>query len=281
MNNITFVIFTYNEEKRIELVIRNVKKYGDVIVFDGGSTDNTQQLTESLGALFVARPTQDKVYVETQKMYDCLLEHVKTDWIFWDFADNILPKTALEKLREISNQVKIKYVNVPLFTYLWGKIDTPANKSYSPRFFHKDYLNFEDNPIHGMGVFTGNKDEQMILTSKPEFALEHYSLYDVEKFTHSHLRYGVAEAEGRFEAGEKFSTFRMIGSMVRSFFLYYKAGYKNGRVGFFVALLYASFRLQTHVKLYELEHGITIDSIEEKYRRKKQQFVDSIEHIDV
>ena len=37
MNNITFVIFTYNEEKRIERVIKNLKDYGTVLIADNKS----------------------------------------------------------------------------------------------------------------------------------------------------------------------------------------------------------------------------------------------------
>jgi len=277
MNNITFVIFTFNEEKRIELVIRNVRAYGDVIVFDGGSTDNTQKIAESLGARFALRPPQDTVYVETQYMYKSLLSHVQTDWIFWDFADNVLPQKLLEKLRTISEQEKIKYVHIPLYTYLWGQTDSPANKSYSPRFFHKDFVSFEKNQIHGMGEFSGQNNEQMMLPLKDEFALQHFSLYNMEKFVESHKRYALAEAEGRFAAGETFSVFRMIGSMVRYFFLYYKNGYKNGASGFFSALLYSFFRLMTHIKLYELEHDMTIENIEKKYNDKKNHYVGSIE----
>jgi glycosyltransferase involved in cell wall biosynthesis len=47
-NNITFVLFAYNEEKRIEYPIRNFIKYGEVIVIDNFSTDKTKKVAEQL-----------------------------------------------------------------------------------------------------------------------------------------------------------------------------------------------------------------------------------------
>ena len=49
-NNITFVIFTYNEEKRIEYPIRNFINYGNVIIIDNFSTDKTKEIAEKLWA---------------------------------------------------------------------------------------------------------------------------------------------------------------------------------------------------------------------------------------
>ncbi|OAQ38796.1 hypothetical protein A5893_12160 [Pedobacter psychrophilus] len=41
---ITFVIFTYNEEDRIERVIKNLKNYGKVLLADNNSTDKTHEI---------------------------------------------------------------------------------------------------------------------------------------------------------------------------------------------------------------------------------------------
>ncbi len=276
MSDITFVIFTYNEEKRIGYVIRNFAKYGEILILDDGSTDRTKEIVEKLGGRFILRPKTEQAAVETQEMYNFVKQTVKTDWIFWSFADNLMPKTLLEKLVEISKQTKIKYVNIPLYTYLWGHTKYPMQKGYSPRFFMKDYLDFSDNKIHGMGKFLGSKNEILILSNKKEYAIRHYSTYDLRKFVLAHLRYGEVEAEQRHEEGQKFNFFRTLGSMIRYFILYTKNAWRIGVISILVGISYAFFRFMMFFRVYELKNNITLESIEEKYSKAKEDILKDI-----
>ena len=67
MSNITFAIFTYNEE-RISYAVRNFIKYGDVIILDAGSTDKTREISEKLGASFFTRPKSNQPHVENKRI---------------------------------------------------------------------------------------------------------------------------------------------------------------------------------------------------------------------
>lgn len=274
--NITFIVFTYNEEKRLCYVIRNFIKYGEILVVDGGSTDKTEELARKMGAKFIIRP-ETPPFAETQEMYNLIKPHIKTDWVFWGYVDNLMPKTLLEKLTEISQQNKIKYVKIPIYTYLWGYTKYPVEKGYSPRFFMKDYIDFSDNKIHGMGKFLGNKDEILILPNKKEYAIYHYSTYDLEKFIMNHLRYAKEEAKQRYEEGQKFSLFRTLGSMARYFILYNKNILKIGKLSILVGLSYSFFRFMNFFKLYELENNINLDSIEKNYSEEKEKLLREIE----
>ena len=48
---VAIVIPAYNEERTIKEVVESVLKYGDAIVVNDGSTDNTKQLAEKAGAI--------------------------------------------------------------------------------------------------------------------------------------------------------------------------------------------------------------------------------------
>ena len=108
-------------------------------------------------------------------------------------------------------------------------------------------------------------------------ALENFSTYSLSKFVTGHLRYAETEAQQKFERGEKFSLLKMIASMVRYIYIYGKHSYKNGVLGLIIVLHYAAFRLMTYTKLYELEHGITIDEVERKYAIKKEKILKEFE----
>lgn len=272
-SNLTFILFAYNEERRISYVIKNFIKYGEVYVLDGGSTDRTKEITESLGAKFFIRPENKKPFMETQENFDFIKSIITTEWIYWGYTDNIAPKTLVEKMVELSNQNSIKSVNIPLYTYLWGYTDNYIQKSYAPFLYHKDFIDFRNNYIHGLGTFTGRNDQQIFLENKEEYALKHFSTYTLTKFVTGHLKYADTEARQKFDRGEKFSLFKTLAAMLRYMFIYGKEGYKNGTLGILIILLYPFFRLMTYIRLYELEHGITLEGIEDKYSKKKDELL--------
>ena len=277
-NNITFICFTYNEEKRIGYVVRNFVKYGEVLILDDGSTDKTEEIVKKKGGKFILKPLGIKSkIVETQPVYDYIKKLIKTDWIFWGFADNLMPKNLLEKLVEISKQTKIKYVKIPIYTYLWGYTKFPIEKGYSPRFFMKDYVDFSNNKIHGMGKFLGNRNETLTLSNRKEYAICHYSTYDLRKFVWNHLKYAEEEAAQRHKEKQSFSLFRTFGSMVRYFILYNRNILRVGNLSLLVGLAYAFFRFMTFLRVYELENDITLESMEEKYSKAKEELLKDIE----
>jgi glycosyltransferase involved in cell wall biosynthesis len=275
--NISFIIFTLNEEKRIGLVVRNLIKYGEVLIMDGGSTDKTKEISENLGANFILRPNFGEKYSENQDMYNFIKNHVKTDWIYWGFADHALPKPLLEKMKEISNQDKIKYVYLPIHTFLWGEVKYPVIKGSYPIFYMKNSVDFSHNKIHGMGQFVGKKEDILKLPDKKKFAIRHYSLYNQHKFILNHLNYAEIEATQKFEEGQKFSTLKLIAAMIRYFIMFYRFGFKKHTPNLITSLTYSFFRLMTYTRLYELENDITLDNIEEKYRIDKEKLIKDFE----
>ncbi|MBP9866827.1 MAG: glycosyltransferase [Candidatus Pacebacteria bacterium] len=268
-SNLTFILFTYNEEKRISYVIQNFIQYGDVFLLDGGSTDKTKEIAESFGAKFFTRPENKSPFMETQENFDFIKSIIQTDWIYWGYTDNIAPKTLVEKMVEISNQDIIKSVNIPLYTYLWGYTKKYAHKSYAPFLYHKNYIDFKNNYIHGLGKFIGKKDEQIFLENKEKYALKHFSTYTIHKFILGHTKYAETEAQQKYERGEKFSVLKMFAAMLRYAFIYGRYCYKNGTLGLLIVLNYMAFRVITYTKLYELEHNITIENVEENYSKEK------------
>ncbi len=273
--NISFVIFTYNEEQRIEYVIKNFINYGDVLVMDYGSTDRTKEIAEQCGATYILRPKMEG-HIENEKMLAFVEEQVKTDWIYWGHADQMMPKQLLDKLAELSKQDRYKYVYLPFHTYLFGDVEHVMLKGSYPIFFRKGFVDFSTNKMHGLGRFTGESDEVLWLLDSKEYAVRHYSLYDVNKFVAGHLKYANMEAQQKFEDGKKFSVYRLIGGMVRYFFMYYKLAWRSGIRGLIASLLNAFFRGMVYMRLYELEHDITLESIETQFREDKIKLLEDL-----
>ena len=101
-NNLTFVIFAYNEETRIPYIIKNFIKYGYVIIIDNNSTDNTKKIAESLGA--TVYQFKNNGYVETPEELAFVQSKVTTQYMTWSFADHMWPKELLEATVEITKK---------------------------------------------------------------------------------------------------------------------------------------------------------------------------------
>lgn len=273
MNKISFVIFTFNEEKRIEYVVKNFINFGEVLIMDDGSTDKTREIAERAGAKFFLRPKTEKAYVESSEIFDFVNKAVSNSWIYWGHADQMMPKTLLKRLTEIANQEKIKYVFLPFYTYLWGDTDNVMLKGRYPIFFRKEYVDFSDDKIHGLGRFIGRDDEILMMPDKLELAVRHYSLYDLNKFILGHLNYAKAEAQQKYDSGMRFSSARLLGAMLRYYVMYYKRAFRSGAKGMLVSLLNAFFRLMVYARLYESEHKMTLESIEENYIKEKIKII--------
>lgn len=240
---------------------------------DDGSTDKTKEIAEAGGAIYFRRPKNATVNNETEENFNFIKTFLTTDWIYWGYVDNIAPKALLEKLTEVSRQDKIKQVMIPLYTYLWGNTKHYAQKGYAPFFFHKDFIVFSQNHIHGIGKFTGDSSQILKLPSIEKYALRHFSTYNVEKFVRNHMRYADQEAREKFASGEKFSLWKLLRGMLGYAWIFTKQNYKNGKLGLLIMLNYIAYRVMSYTRLYELEQGITLESIEESYGRKKEEML--------
>jgi glycosyltransferase involved in cell wall biosynthesis len=278
-SNITFILFSYNDAYRIEYVIKNLLPFGEVLVFDDTSTDNTKEVVERLGVPFIPRPKVKQPFVETEETFLFVRPFIKTPWLYWGWTDNLLTKNLLEKMVELSNQTHYKRAALPVYTYMWGHIDKPMMKAKYPNFFMPDHVTFKDNYVHHFGTFLGKPEEDLQLPYNEKAAIYHFSLYNMEKFVLGHLRYANEEARFKHQTGiRKFSLYYTFGSMFNYFRLFYlNGGWRMGMIGFLNGLLFAFSRLLVAVRLYEIENGITVEAQEKIYQQGKQRILDEIE----
>ncbi|PJE60048.1 MAG: hypothetical protein COU85_00370 [Candidatus Portnoybacteria bacterium CG10_big_fil_rev_8_21_14_0_10_44_7] len=280
MEKLTFTLFSYNDALRIGYVVRNFLRYGEVVVFDDHSEDNTKETVENLGVKFIVRPKTAQRFIETEETFDFVKKHITTPWVYWGWTDNLLTKNLLEKMAELSEQTKYKRVYLPVYTYMWGNIKHPIMKARYPNFFMMDYVSFKGNYIHHFGSFLGKPEEELRLPYDRKAAIYHFSTYDLNRLIPALLRYTNDEAKHKYEnRTREFSLRYTFGSMFNYFRLFFlNGGWRIGVIGLLNGLVFAFFRLMVAVRLYELEHNITAEGQEKEYAKGKEKLLREIEN---
>lgn len=272
-SNITFIIFAYNEEKRIEYVLKCFKDYGKVMVIDNYSEDKTIEIASRYTDLIYQY--KNPGWVENKEVTDFVFDKVDTDWVYFAYVDELATKTLLDKLVDLSLQTKYKVVYITRRNYHYGLKELYLENAYLPRFFKKGAINFENNKIHGFGEIVVPKDEIIHLPRKDEYSVHHFSTYDISKFEINHNKYSDIEAKDKFKNNIRFSPFKLLLIPIATFFKYYfvNGGWKSGWYGFIMTMEYCFFLFNTQAKLWELENNINLETIELKYDKLKEEML--------
>ena len=101
-NNITVITVVYNEEERIETLLKTMQWSDDIIVIEKSSTDKTKKIA--------LRYTQNVITVPYSDTGDELkygLEIAKNKWILTVTASDIIHPKLVDKLLELINSEKI------------------------------------------------------------------------------------------------------------------------------------------------------------------------------
>lgn len=281
-NNITFVIFAYNEEKRIAYSVRNFIKYGEVVIIDNFSTDKTIDIAEWLWAKVYQ--FKNPGYVETQEELDFVRSKINTEYMTWSFADHIWSKELLVKTTELIREwtydwiatvqknyhYGIENLNFSTYHYKWKK------HSQHVRVYKKELMYCEWT-IHWNLRHKCTNIFYMPL--EDIFYIHHLSLYNLVKFEIGHSKYSSIESQMRYDAGEKVSFSLLILKTLWIFIKYYFVdwAWKSWIPWFIMVMQYVFFTFNIGAKQWELENSITLNSIESNYNIIREKYLTKIE----
>ncbi|WP_312420619.1 glycosyltransferase [Anaerospora hongkongensis] len=276
MEKITFVVFTYNEERRIEYVLRCFQKYGKILVMDNYSTDNTAQIARQYGAEVCLH--KHNGWVEEEQVANNVLSQITTPWVYWGYCDEVLPRQLLDKLAKVSQQEQYKLVVIPKRNLTYGMEDfVMLKKDTNPRFFRKGYVSFKDNVIHKIGEFLGKEDEILYLKRKKEYSIIHCSTYNIEKYMNTINSYSSIEAQQKQQKENSFFVGLIIKPLYSFLKRYFSDGsYKFGYSGFIMCMPYLILEFLIAAKSWENKNNLTIGNIEDRYDIIKEEILNDI-----
>lgn len=248
---ISVLIITKDEEDVIEDCIKSVKDFAaEIIVIDGGSTDNTIKLAEKLGAKVIKNP-----FKNFSDQRNLALSAAHNDWIFYIDSDERATEKFIFELKEkvgiFSDQDDIAGFWVERKTFFYGKDWHFTDRVQ--RVFKKDKLKEWRGVVHETPEVSG----KLLEISQP---ILHYTHRNLEQMIAKTNRWSDYEAELRFHAGHpKMSWWRFPRVMISAFCGSYLLGkgWRNGTAGMIEAIYQSYSIFITYAKLWELQNGKT------------------------
>jgi hypothetical protein len=256
---ITFVLFMFNEEKRVERAVRNFNRHGRVLIVDCFSTDRTCELAIGLGAEILKY--QNHGWVEDEVTTDLIKATVKTPWIYWGFADEIVGRATMDAMLAAVESERYAIVNLARKNYYYGEFCHEAYVSTQNRAFKKEAIDFRGNRIHHFGTVTVPESEILRLDPAQHF-VHHFISNTAKSYLGSLDRYTDIEAVD----APALSPARLLLGMVKGFLgnFFVLRGRRAGRAGFYLGMLMTFYKLLLAMKVHEREQQLTTPTIEDR-----------------
>lgn len=257
-DQITFVIFTYNEEARIERAVRNFATAGRVLVVDNHSTDRTEEIAVGTGATILKH--KNPGWVEDASTVAVVKAAVTTPWIYWGFADELVDKPTLEAVLAAVNSGTCEIVRMTRKNYYYGVFCHGAYASELNRVFRKEAIDFRGNEIHHFGKLTVTESSIKHLDSHYHF-VHHFISNNAKSYLRTIDAYTDIESK---RPGPK-SAVRMVLQMTKTFVANYfiRKGYKAGLPGLFLSFQMIYYEALLNMKSYEAHEGLVARKIED------------------
>ena len=258
----------YNEESRIEGVIKNYINYSDdIIIIDKYSSDNTATICKKFNNVNIINYPSG---IDEANQIKLIIANAKYDWIFFTTCSEFAPKKLLEELVRIIEVSKtfdyravlfnrVSYTN-GFLTHDLKNVYKKYNQGIYSRFIKKNYFDEINSRIHfEIPVLANIKQVYVINQNNP---LIHIRNDDLSKSELKHNRYADIEAKSLITLNYKPSFFRLFARTIFNFFVIYIQNYKNGFTGFVVSISHAMYIFQVELRLLCFKYNYNKETIE-------------------
>lgn len=265
--HITAIIFAKDEAKRLPMIFANLSDFAEIIVFDGGSNDNTKEICKQNNIKCIQRPPEYRAIVGADLKFG--FEHVQTPYLLYVNCSHYYPRRLLREFKRVAEEGRYYAVYHDHVIYTYSKIvHRPffRRRSSATNFYRVNAVNFEHSIVHNEAPVEVPEHLKFYVPADDEYAVHMFRDYDVKKAEMNHSFYGELDAKQRFEAGAR-SNLRTILFRPTKYFLYeyIRCGAILGGIeGFIYALLYAQLELNIQLKLWELQKNHSLQSIIER-----------------
>lgn len=242
LEHISVVIITKDAELYLQKVLETTAPFGEVVVYDNGSTDSTIDIAKSFQKLKVT--TGEFLGYGPTKNHAVSL--ASNDWVLSIDSDEAISEELLRSLSNVDLSDPHKAYRMRLDNYFMGKKVKYCGwgSNWPIRFFNRTAHSFTDAMVHER-VVPNRKSRECRL----EGTLIHYAVTDIGQFLVKINRY----SEIRKETWDK--TYPVFVIVVRSFWAFFRTyilrlGFLDGWRGLVISVSEANGVFYKYMKLY-------------------------------
>ena len=250
--NISVVIITKNSATTFKECLNALKKFNDVVVFDNGSTDGTQDICRKFQNVHLVEG-EFIGFGPTKKLASTYAKH---DWILSLDSDEIVTEEFEEKLRLLTLDLNTVYSIKRINYYKNIEIKHGWSNDILPRIYNRKKTNLSNKLVHE-GIITDNMNLEFLGAS-----VKHLRYTSISQFIIKADHYSTLFAKQN--VGKKHSSpFKAIGNSIFTFIRKYifKLGFLDGYAGLVMAYTNMIENFYKYMKLYEMNKELKSKTI--------------------
>lgn len=233
---LTIGILTKNEARLIGRCIESAAFADEVIVLDSGSTDNTLEIAQELGAKTLSSDDWQGFAVQRNR----LLAHIRSQYVFFLDADEIITPELRDEIKLLIHSGTKGVWRVRWTVVAFGhELKNFKSGSSMERLFSTDLIDRYEGVVHETALL---KSEVQVSRGMLKQRLLHHSRQSVRASLEKLTQYAMLGAAKRLASGKKGGVLRGMGSAIvlftRTYF--FRRAFLDGAPGFlycfFVAL---------------------------------------------
>ncbi|MTI21980.1 glycosyltransferase family 2 protein [Fulvivirga sp. RKSG066] len=245
---ISGVIITYNEERHIEACIKSMQPVVDeILVVDSYSTDQTKEISQSLGVTFIENTFEGHI---EQKNF--AMKQAKHDLILSLDAD----ERVSDKMRESVLKVKQECI---ADGYVFNRFNNYCGKWLKYSWYPDRKLRLWNRNKGGWGGT--NPHDKVILDNgskvvKLKGDLLHYAYADVNEHLDQIRKFSIIAAQAKYKKGKQvnFLFHVLINPMFKfSRKYFFNLGFLDGYYGFIFSFMSAYLNFLKYVNIWEMQ----------------------------
>ena len=249
MQKLSVVIVCRNGAKVIGETIKSFAGLtDDILVYDNGSTDGTQEIVKETGAKLFEGSWEG--FGKTKNKANLL---AKYDWILSLDADEAIDEELKKNLLELDLSDEIKAYEIRFKNFLgnkWLRFGEWGDDKHI-RLFNRQKVQWDNAEVHeSLLLPAGTK----IISLKGNVL--HKTASGIYEYKEKMIKYAGLNAEKYFKQGKRSGSLKMFFSPVFSFIknYFFKLGFLDGFTGFQCARINAQYIFLKYKKLMELGH---------------------------
>ncbi len=244
LKNISVTVLTKNSQQYIQEVLLALVPFGEVLLFDTGSNDETMTIAKTFSNVRILQ----SAFIGFGPTHNLASAAAKNDWILSIDSDEVVTPEMTEAIVDIQENPQTVYA-FPRNNYFNGKFIKWCGwyPDHQLRLYNKMITQFSDAQVHE-SIITKNLS---IVTLKG--AMIHYSYASISDFLAKMQSYSTLFAQQN-KTKKSSSPTKDIFHGLFAFFKSYiiKRGFLGGYEGFVISSYNAHTAYYKYLKLYEI-----------------------------